>query len=159
MIKFLILTVVLTMYIFGQDGGPRKNMQIMMKWQLTEYLDITEKQADKFFPKMNDHEKKMKELNFQIRNLRENIELNIENGTSNRMINRTNIEKIEKFEKEKIELRSIYLFSLEGILEPSQLSKLMVFEKKFKKTLKDELRKKPRSVNKKGIEKKTYRPR
>ena len=29
-----------------------------MKWQLTEYLDLGETQAEKFFPKMNAHEKK-----------------------------------------------------------------------------------------------------
>ena len=32
-------------------------MKVMMKWKLTEYLDLGEKQAEKFFPKMNAHEK------------------------------------------------------------------------------------------------------
>ena len=142
--KLLIIAVSFIAFAFSQEGAPRKNMQVMMKWQLTEYLDLGEKQAEKFFPKMNDHEKKIKVLNTQIRKLREEVEINISNDTSSRMNNRSNIEKIEKLEKEKIELRTVYLLSLEGILEPNQVSKLMVFEKKFRKTLKEELRKYPR---------------
>ena len=94
---------------------------------------------------MNDHDKKMKDINIQIRSLKEEIEFNIERGTSDRKTNRTMLEKIERLEKDKIELKTEYFLSLEGILEPNQLSKLMVFEKKFRKTLKDELKKRPRS--------------
>ena len=142
----LILAIVSFMnFGFCQENGPKKNMKVMMKWQLTEYLDVTEKQAEKFFPKMNEHDKKMKDINFKIRSLKEEIEFDIEKGTSDRKTNRKMLEKIERLEKDKIELKTEYFLSLEGILEPNQLSKLMVFEKKFRKTLKDELKKRPRS--------------
>jgi len=142
----LILAIATFMsFGFSQENGPKKNMKVMMKWQLTEYLDITEKQAEKFFPKMNDYDKKIKEINLQIKSLKEEVELNIEKGTSSRMENRSMLERIERMEKDKIELKTQYLLSLDGILEPVQLSKLMVFEKKFKKTLRDELKKRPRS--------------
>ena len=142
----LILAIALFMnFGFCQENKPKKNMKVMMKWQLTEYLDVTEKQAEKFFPKMNDHDKKMKDINLQIRSLKEEIEFDIEKGTSDRKTNRAMLEKIERLEKDKIELKTEYFLSLEGILEPNQLSKLMVFEKKFRKTLKDELKKRPRS--------------
>ena len=45
----LILIIALFMnFGFSQENGPKKNMKVMMKWQLTEYLDVTEKQAEKF---------------------------------------------------------------------------------------------------------------
>ena len=56
------------------------------------------------FPKMNDHDKKMKDINIQIRSLKEEIEFNIERGTSDRKTNRAMLEKIERLEKDKIEL-------------------------------------------------------
>ena len=49
----------------------------------------------------------------------------------------------KKLEQKKLDLRSSYLLSLENVLEPGQVSKLMVFEKKFKRTLKDQLKKYP----------------
>ena len=110
----LILIIALFMnFGFSQENGQKKNMKIMMKWQLTEYLDVTEKQAEKFFPKMNDHDKKMKDINIQIRSLKEEIEFNIERGTSDRKTNRSILEKIERLEKDKIELKTEYFLSLD----------------------------------------------
>ena len=142
MIK-LLMPILFLVFAFGQERVHRKNMQVMMKWQLTEYLDLDESQAEKFFPKMNTHEKKIKEINGKIKILKDELERNIESGNSSKKINRINIEKIKKLEQGKIELKSSYLLSLENVLEPNQVSKLMVFEKKFKRTLKDQIRKHP----------------
>ena len=156
MIKLLIPILCLA-FVFGQERVPKKNMKVMMKWQLTEYLDLGETQAEKFFPKMNAHEKMIKELNAKIKTLRDDLEMSIASGNSSKKNNRTNIEKIKKLEQQKIELKSTYLLSLEDVLEPSQVSKLMIFEKRFKRTLKDQLRKHPNARDIRSREKeKTY---
>ena len=130
-------------FIIMQDNKSGKNMKIMMKWKLTEYLDLGEEQAEKFFPKMNTHEKEMKKINDEIKKLRDEMERYIDSGTANKMVNRTNIEKIQKFEQKKLDLKSSYLLSLENVLDAKQVSKLMVFDKKFKRSLKDQLKKYP----------------
>mgnify|MGYP000116672258 CR=1 FL=1 len=151
MIKNVILILLCSMFIQAQEVASKKNMKIMMKWKLTEYLDLGEEQAEKFFPKMNTHEKDIKKINEQIKALRIEMERQIESGVSDKNVNRENIEKIQELEQKKLSLKSKYLLSLEDVLEPNQVSKLMVFEKRFKRSLKDQLKKRPnnRDINRK----------
>ena len=151
MIKNVILILLCSMFIQAQEVESKKNMKIMMKWKLTEYLDLGEEQAEKFFPKMNTHEKDIKKINEQIKAIRIDMEKQIESGVSDKKVNRENIEKIQELEQKKLSLKSKYLLSLEDVLEPNQVSKLMVFEKRFKRSLKDQLKKRPnnRDINRK----------
>ena len=149
MIKNVILILLLSVFLQAQEVASKKNMKIMMKWKLTEYLDLGEEQAEKFFPKMNTHEKDIKKINDQIKALRIEMERQIESGVSDKNINRENIEKIQELEQKKLSLKSKYLLSLEDVLDAKQVSKLMDFEKKFKRSLKDQLKKRPKDRKKK----------
>ena len=149
MIKNVIIILLLSVFLQAQEVASKKNMKIMMKWKLTEYLDLGEEQAEKFFPKMNSHEKDIKKINDQIKALRIEMERQIESGVSDKKINRENIEKIQELEQTKLSLKSKYLLSLEDVLDAKQVSKLMVFEKKFKRSLKDQLKKRPKDRKKK----------
>ena len=149
MIKNVIIILLLSVFLQAQEVASKKNMKIMMKWKLTEYLDLGEEQAEKFFPKMNSHEKDIKKINDQIKALRIEMERQIESGVSDKKINRENIEKIQELEQKKLSLKSKYLLSLEDVLDAKQVSKLMVFEKKFKRSLKDQLKKRPKDRKKK----------
>ena len=71
MIFIIALCVSLSMM---QEARSGKNMKVMMKWQLTEYLDLEESQAEKFFPKMNTHEKELKSINKEIIGLKNKLE-------------------------------------------------------------------------------------
>ena len=126
-----------------QEARSGKNMKVMMKWQLTEYLDLEESQAEKFFPKMNTHEKELKSINKEIIGLKNKLEEQINSGTASKQENARVIQKIKELEKRKIEAKYQYLGSLDGVLETNQVSKLMVFDKKFKKSLKEQIRKVP----------------
>ena len=125
---------------------PKKNMQMMLKWKLIEYMDLDEKQAVKFFPKMNDYEKQLRNINQKIKNLKDSLEKHIEKGSITVAHNRQNISEIKLLEQNKIDIREKYLLSLENVLKPHQISKLMIFDKKFKRTLKDQLRKAPNGI-------------
>jgi len=144
MLKYLYI-IIFVFVLNGQENHPKKNMKIMMKWKLTEYLDLNEKQAEKFFPKMNMHEKNMKEINNKIKLLKENLENQINSQLSNSPYmpnNKNNIEELRKLEKIKIDIKSDYMLSLQTVLEPNQLSKLLIFDKKFKKELREGLKNK-----------------
>ena len=51
--KMIFITALSLSLSMMQEARSGKNMKVMMKWQLTEYLDLEESQAEKFFPKMN----------------------------------------------------------------------------------------------------------
>jgi len=141
MYKYVYL-IVFIFVLNGQDFKPRKNMKVMMKWKLTEYLDLNEEQAEKFFPKMNSYEKKRKEINSKIKLLKENIESQVNMNSSNKRKNRTSIEELQILEKGLVDAKSEYFLSIQNVLEPVQVTKLLIFDKKFKKVLKDELKNK-----------------
>lgn len=143
MLKNVILILFCCVFLGAQEIAAKKNVKVMMKWKLTEYLDLGEDQAEKFFPKMNTYEKEIKKINDEIKKLRSEMERHINSGTSNKMTNRSNIEQIQKLEHKKLDIKTNYLLSLEGVLDAPQVSKLMVFDKKFKRSLKDQLKKYP----------------
>ena len=140
--KIIFLTVLC--FSFGLSQEDRgKNMRVMLKWKLTEYLDLDESQAEKFFPKMNSHEKDLKSINKEILALKNKIEEQIASNSSSKRENKRMIEQIQELEKEKIDKKYSYVSSLDGVLTANQISKLLVFDKKFKKSLKDQIRKDP----------------
>lgn len=141
--KMIFITALSLSLSMMQEARSGKNMKVMMKWQLTEYLDLEESQAEKFFPKMNTHEKELKNINKEIIGLKNKLEEQINSGTSSKQENARVIQKIKELEKRKIEAKYQYIGSLDGVLEPNQVSKLMVFDKKFKKSLKEQIRKVP----------------
>ena len=79
--KNILICILCISFVMMQDKKPIKNMKIMMKWKLTEYLDLSEEQAEKFFPKMNSHEKKMKDINLKINSLKDDLEEYISLGS------------------------------------------------------------------------------
>lgn len=140
--KIIFLTVLC--FSFGLSQEDRgKNMRVMLKWKLTEYLDLDESQAEKFFPKMNSHEKELKSINKEILALKNKIEEQIASNSSTKRENKRMMEQIQELEKEKIDKKYSYVSSLDGVLTANQISKLLVFDKKFKKSLKDQIRKDP----------------
>ena len=140
--KIIFLTVLC--FSFGLSQEDRgKNMRVMLKWKLTEYLDLDESQAEKFFPKMNSHEKDLKSINKEILALKNKIEEQIASNSSTKRENKRMMEQIQELEKEKIDKKYSYVSSLDGVLTANQISKLLVFDKKFKKSLKDQIRKDP----------------
>ena len=52
-----------------RDGDDRGRMQMYAIWKLTENLDLDEKQAEVFFPKLNSHKAEMEEMGKERRNI------------------------------------------------------------------------------------------
>jgi len=51
------------------DGDDRGRMHMYAIWKLTENLDLDEKQAEVFFPKLNSHKSEMEEMGKERRNI------------------------------------------------------------------------------------------
>ena len=140
MANYLLILLLSLSVLSAQKNDPRKNMRLMMKWKLTEYLDLNENQAEKFFPRMNSHEKEMKIINNEIKNLKDELDEYILSGSSTKRKNNSVLEQIRNLEQNKVNLRFDYLNSVDDILNPSQVSKLLIFENKFRRSLKDQIK-------------------
>ena len=52
-----------------RDGNDRGRMEMYAIWKLTENLDLDEKQAEVFFPKLNSHKDEMEAMGKERRNI------------------------------------------------------------------------------------------
>jgi hypothetical protein len=64
--KILCLGLLILVFGYGQPPGggigDHKKARMIKKWKLIEYLDLNEKQSEKFFVRMNAFQKEMKAI-------------------------------------------------------------------------------------------------
>ena len=122
---------------YGNDRGRRSPEKIenMIVWRLTDDLDLSTEQAEKFFPRFRDHRKKLKEIENQERDITSNIDRDNLNKSSVKKI----IEDITKLRQKRIELESDFVLSMDDILEPGQMIRLGVFKQRMMMKMREEI--------------------
>lgn len=143
--KYIILFGFLTGLIAqNYDWGERKNgrgrgkgkMENMIIWRLTEDLDLTIDQSEKFFPRFREHRKNLEALGKQEREIVGTIDgKKISKNDVKEMI-----EDISKLRQKRIELESKFVLSLDDILEPDQMIRLGIFKQKMMTEMRNEIR-------------------
>ena len=87
--KVALISILLCISLFAQrdrrmenrdDRDDRGRMEMYAIWKLTENLDLDEKQAEVFFPKLNSHKAKMEEMGKERRDIWEDIVLKAKKG-------------------------------------------------------------------------------
>ena len=87
--KVALIGILLSISLFAQrdrrmeDRNREKRsgrMEMYAIWKLTENLDLDEKQAEVFFPKLNSHKAKMEEMGKERRDIWEDIVLKAKKG-------------------------------------------------------------------------------
>ena len=87
--KVALISILLSISLFAQrdrrmenrdDRYDRGRMEMYAIWKLTENLDLDEKQAEVFFPKLNSHKAKMEEMGKERRDIWEDIVLKAKKG-------------------------------------------------------------------------------
>ena len=130
-------------------GQPSKRMEMMMTWKLTEELELTPEQADKFFPRMKAHRDNMEKIDDEIRNvvkyLREKVK--DEKDISDSEFSMT-IQKVSTLEKQKIDEKNRFMTEMKGVLENSQRAKLAMFKDRFVKDMQEQIRAKRKAMMK-----------
>ena len=142
--KFILLFSFLTGAIAqNYDWDVKKNrgqrspekMESMIVWRLTEDLDLTTDQAEKFFPRFRDHRKSLEEVGKQEREMVSNID----REKLNKNDVKTRIEEISKLRQKRIELESEFVLSLDDILAPDQMIQLGVFKQRMMMEMRGEM--------------------
>jgi len=151
------LLIVLTAFVsqsFAQPGpgagswerrGPRhekmrERIKTIKIWQLTEAVDLTTEQSEKFFPiynkHQNDHEKLEEEKLLLLRKL---DKLSEESDVSESEIKNA-LDGLTEIDNKSIALRKSFLNEISGVLSIKQVAKLLVFEERFKRRLQENIR-------------------
>ena len=128
-------------------GQPSERMEMIMTWKLTEELELTPEQADKFFPRMKAHRDNMEKIDTEIRevirDLRDKIkdDEDILDKEFNSFYN-----QVIDLEKKKIDEKERFMTELKGVLENSQRAKLAMFKDRFAKDMQEQIRAKRKAL-------------
>ena len=152
--SLLLLLTVFTSQSLAQPGpgpgpwegrGPRhekmrKRIKTIKIWQLTEAVELTTEQSEKFFPvynkHQNDHEKLQEERLSLIRKL---DELSEKTDVSESEIKKT-LDQLSEIDNKLISLRKSFQSEISGVLSIRQVAKLLVFEEMFMRRLQENIR-------------------
>ncbi len=150
----------------GQQGGPGprhspRQASMVRMWKLTEYLELTEEQAEKFFPRTRAHRDEMQKIREQRRELHQEFVKKIESGKVSRRNTKKFIDELHRLDLARLELRRKHMNAVEDVLTEVQLAKYATFDEHFMGQLKRRLgdRKTRREMKGTGFKRKRGIPR
>ena len=141
--KILIINLCLIVFLSARPDrdfkGDHKNADMIKRWKLIEYLDLNEEQSNQFFLKLTSFKKNMKEMRETNKKLHEEIRTLLENDN----VKKNNVDNLvnEFFDNESkiLELKRNHHLEVQQSLNSEQTIKYLVFDRKFKKNLKEKL--------------------
>ena len=116
--------------------GFSKKMENMIVWRLTDELELTTDQAEKFFPRFRKHRKSLEEIGKREREMIANTDLEKPNKKDVKRM----IEEISKLRQNRIELEADFVLSLDDVLDPHQMIRLGVFKQRMMMEMREEIR-------------------
>jgi Spy/CpxP family protein refolding chaperone len=139
----LILTVLLsinssTAQNFGKKERKRMNrIDQLERVKLIETLNLTEEQSIRFFARRNEHRKEIESIEKKIDDQLQELE-SLLNSSENKESSLKKLNEEILANREKIEAkRKQFIYSLNDILTTEQISKLLLFERRFREQIKD----------------------
>jgi hypothetical protein len=128
----------------GPGWGPEKQqsferIQQLMKMRMVETLELKEEQSVRFIARFNEHEKLRREMMKQKGELLDRIEKMLKEGSSERDIERVLPEALA-LDSRIMEERSRFFGGLSDILTIQQRAKLLLFERRFERELREAVR-------------------
>jgi len=139
-IKYLILLVVLLFasnLSFSQDcpryAENRKKIEAEKVAFITNKLDLSVEEAQKFWPVYNEYQKKRKDIFIEKRKIHKNLTTNIDTLSDEEIISALN--KINKIKLKEVQLEKDYTDKYLKVLPPKKIIILHKTEMEFKRTL------------------------
>jgi Spy/CpxP family protein refolding chaperone len=124
---------------WGQDKHSFERIQQLMKMRMIETLDLKEEQSVRFIARFNEHEKRRHELMKLKGEGLDRLEKLVKESGDEREMDKTFPEALA-IDSRMIEERAKFFNSLSDILTVTQRAKLLLFERKFERELRDAVR-------------------
>ena len=127
---------------WSNEETPRsERRESMVIWRLTEDLDLSSEQAEKFFPRFREHREQLDEIGKDERKSLMDVRYKIrdQEELSKSEMERT-IKKVSALRKERVDLETEFILGMDDILTPNQMVKLSVFKQRLMKEMQSEMR-------------------
>ncbi|WP_406683106.1 hypothetical protein N1F78_10455 [Seonamhaeicola sp. MEBiC1930] len=144
-IAIIILLISLNVLAQSNRGEKIRTMKVTF---ITDQLDLTEQEAQAFWPVYNEYEKNNRTKFRELRNLRKEIKDNLDALSDDKALEIIN--KIDSNESMLYKHRVEFFKKIKDILPPKKIIKLKIAEEDFKRKILDRFKKnKGDSSNKK----------
>ena len=150
--KILILLfalIIMPVSLFAQPPGGqfdrmnkprREQIELLRIWKMTEELDLTEQQAEKFFPKLRSEDKKNEELEKQRGIIFKDLHEKVKNGEVDAKELDKTIDNLTEIQINIIQKNAKFIREMEGVLSTDQQAKLIIFRHRFRERMVDMMR-------------------
>ena len=145
-LPFLITCLVFSSVIaqnrmkLGKDSKPLQRIEQWEKLKLVDALGLSEETALRFFARRHENQVKIKEILDQRESALGEIENEINKSSqSSDAVYKDYVNKLISLEDRLAAERGNFLRSLNDILTPQQIAKLIVFESKFRRQVRETL--------------------
>ena len=143
----VIISIIGIGSLLAQPGKPRgpggqydERMEMMRIWKLTEHLELTEDQAEKFFPSMRAHQKQVLKIRKEEKELFTPLYKKVKKGEDVSKAEATKLlNKVASIEQKKSKTRIDFVKNSGDILNPTQQVKLLMFEGHMKQQVRDRM--------------------
>ena len=135
---FVFILCLQNMNIFAQEEDPRERIKAMKVAYVTERIELTAGEAEKFWPVYNEYEKRKIDILHEIRGLRKYYDDHQESIKDEELVKL--LDKFIKLQQEDAELLTSYHKKFLEILPPDKVMKLYIAEVQFKNYLLKRLR-------------------
>ncbi len=133
--KFVIIVLSLTLML-GLNAQDMKNIENYRIYKMSEYLDLSPKQAEKFFPLMREYERDLKNIKIEEERLYADLKrMQKSNKVDERELEKA-MDQIDKLERGRTDIKHNFRKRSSKILSPNQIAKMSTFENDFRKQLK-----------------------
>lgn len=112
-------------------------MHTMKIWKLTEELDLSEEQAARFFPIMNELENQLEEIHQERRQTLEKLGDLVWKADADAGKINEQLDQLEVLAQKQIELRKQFRKDVSDVLDPAQMGKMVLFNHQFPAVVRD----------------------
>jgi len=118
----------------------KEQLKMLRIWKMTEELDLSENQADKFFPRLRDEDNKIEDLENERQEMFNELNQQAKEGGLDPNELDRKIDKITDIETNIIRKRAEFVKGMDGVLTTDQRAKLMVFRYRFRERMENMMR-------------------
>ncbi|PWH83178.1 sensor of ECF-type sigma factor [Algibacter marinivivus] len=142
-----IILLLVSLNITAQHNNKRERIKALKVSFITEKLDLSEKEAQLFWPVYNNYEARNSEIRFkEVRAIRKEIRDNIETMSDEDA--KALIKKLNDAETRMHKLRISFSEKLMGIIPAKKIIQLKIVEDDFKKKMLEEYKKRKKESHK-----------
>jgi len=140
-LAFILLSSSL-IYAQGPGGPPerrREKLQDLAIWKMLEVLDLSQEQTDRFLPALREMQKQEARLQEERKKMLDELERAMTQGGSEKEV-RQIISQVRQLGKQGEEIRERFFTQAESILTIQQLGRLVLFQDRFERKMREMMR-------------------